>query len=170
MVKDCVFNGPWTEYIYGNEGLNKIGNEIISCAGTTWGKTPVILDYLKKMLAEIQKVPDAKKAIDQAIHNYMIYTGMLGNVVFLNNDEGVILTLSYETNYTIGKDDLVRVLNGRVANVLHQFPRKPDLKKLTDRLYLKSDMTNYLNHKFSRLDLLLHKMLIKLKFRKPVLK
>lgn len=166
-LKDCSFNGSWLQYIYGKEGLDKVGNEIISCAGTTWGKVPVVVDYLKKMLAEIQKVPDAKIAIDQAIHNYMIYTGMLGKVTFLNNDDGVILTLSYEKNYTIDSDNKVRVPNGRIVNVLHQFDRMPDLKAMTDRLYLKSDIENYLRRKINRLALHFHKQLIKYKIRKP---
>lgn len=165
-LKECRFNGPWIQFIYGKEGLDKIGEEVISCAGTTWGKVPAVLDYLEKMLAEIRKVPDAKIAIDQAIHNYMIYTGMLEQLHFLNNDDGVILTLSYEKNYTIGSDDLVRVTNGRVVNVLHQFDRMPDLKTLTDRLYQQGRIDNYLTRKINKTGLLLHSWLVRNKLRK----
>ncbi|MDZ4792713.1 MAG: hypothetical protein SGI83_00385 [Bacteroidota bacterium] len=165
-LKDCSFNGPWMKYVYGQEGMAKVGDKIISCAGTTWGKVTDVMAYLVKMLEEIRKVPDAKKAIDQALHNYMIYTGMLDNLKFLNNDDGVILTLSYEKNYTIDKEDKVRVLNGRVVNVLHQFDRMPDLKKLTDRLYLKGHLQNKFNHKFNKLGLLIYKQMVKYKIRK----
>jgi hypothetical protein len=165
-IKDCNYNGPWMEFIYGKEVLNEIGNEIISCAGTTWGTTAAILDYLTKMLTEIAKLPDAKKAIDQAIHNYMIYKKMLPGVKFLTNDDGVILTLSYEHSYTIGADDKVRASNGEVVNTLHQFDRMPDLKKLTDKLYTKGKYIDKFLHYYYRMELSLHKLFLKAGLRK----
>ncbi len=164
-LKDCRFNGPWLEFIYGKQALDEIGNEIISCAGTTWGTTDAILDYLSKMLKEIEKLPDAHKAIDQAIHNYMIWKNILPAVKFLNNDDGVILTLSYEHDYTIDSDNKVRASNGRVANVLHQFDRMADLKPLSDKLYQKDNLWNFILHRYYRFELLLHKVLMRLKLR-----
>lgn len=134
-IKECDHNRPWVEFIYGTEGLEKIGDEVISCAGTTWGKTTVVIDYLSRMLSEIEKLDDAVTAIDQAIHNYIIYTRGVDKVRFLKNDEGVVLTLSYEDNYFINELDQVCVGDGRVVGTIHQFPRKPDLLELTDRRF-----------------------------------
>jgi hypothetical protein len=162
-IRDCSFNGRWVEFIYGKEGLSDIGNNIISCAGTTIGTTEIILDYLAEVLSEIEKLADAKTAIDQAIHNYLIYKHRLNDVKFLSNDDGVILTLSYEHNYVIGEDDLVRAPNGRVVNILHQFDRMPDLKPLSDRLYRKNNGWNFFLHKYYRFKLTVHKILLDLK-------
>jgi len=165
-IQDCSFNGRWVEFIYGKAGLNEIGNNIISCAGTTIGSIDVILDYLSKMLSQIEKLPDAKTAIDQAIHNYLIYKNKLNDVMFLTNDDGVVLTLSYEHSYVIGKDDLVRASNGRVVNVLHQFDRMPDLKPLSDKLYSKDTWWNFLRHRYYRFTLSMHKILLQLKLKR----
>ncbi|MBI5857852.1 MAG: hypothetical protein HZB42_09380 [Sphingobacteriales bacterium] len=164
-LKDCRFNGPWMEFIYGRKVLDEIGDNIISCAGTTWGKVDAMLDYLTRMLQEIEKLKDAKKSIDQAIHNYMIWKHMLPDVKFLNNDDGVVLTLSYEHDYTIGADDKVRASNGRIVNVLHQFDRMADLGLLSDKLYRKNNLWNFILHRYYRFELLLHKILLKLKLR-----
>lgn len=160
-IRDCRFNGKWMDYIYGQDVLNEIGDNIISCAGTTWGTTSAILDYLEKMLGEIQGVPDAVMAIDQANHNYLIWKSKLPGVHFLNNDDGVVLTLSYEHDYIIGADKQVRVANGRVVNVLHQFDRMPDLKALTDDLYQKNNTWNRFLKRYYQALLMLHKVLLK---------
>jgi hypothetical protein len=165
-IRECRFNGKWMEFIYGKQVLDEIGDQIISCAGTTWGTTPAILDYLERMLAEIEKLPDAHKAIDQAIHNYLIWTGQLPEVKFLNNDEGIILTLSYEHDYTIGEDDKVRAANGRVVNVLHQFDRMADLKPLSDKLFQPDTWWNLFRRRYFQGELLLHKILLRYKLRK----
>lgn len=165
-IRECRFNGTWMEFIYGKEVLDQIGGEIISCAGTTWGTMPAILDYLERMLAEIEKLPDAHKAIDQAIHNYLIWKKQLPDVKFLNNDDGVILTLSYEHNYTIGADDLVRAANGRVVNVLHQFDRMPDLKQLSDKRFQPDTWWNLFRRRYFQAQLMFHKVLLKYKLRK----
>lgn len=165
-LRDCSFNGRWLEFIYGKQGLDEIGDNIISCAGTTWGTTRSMLDYLEKMLSEIEKLPDAKTAIDQAIHNYLLYKHVLQDVHFLTNDDGIVLTLSYEHSYTIGADDLVRASNGRVVNVLHQFDRMADLKPLSDKLYRKNNWLNFALHWYYRFTLTVHKKLIKFGLRK----
>jgi hypothetical protein len=162
-IKDCSYNSPWMRYIYGQEALDGIGNNLISCAGTTWGKVDIILGYLEKMLGEIEKVPDAKVAIDQAIHNYMIYTGMLDNVSFLTNDGGVVLTLSYEKNYSIDREGRVRVGDNKLVKVLHQFNRYPDLDALTDKLFMSKTDINFIKFRVFKAELSLHKMVKKLK-------
>jgi rubrerythrin len=171
-IRTCSYNSKWVDYIYGEEVLKQLGDECISCAGTTWGKEEVIIDYLYKMLQELQKVKDAKIAIDQAIHNYMIYTGMLGEVGFLKNDEGVVLTLSYEEDYTIDKSNVVRVKDDAVVKVIHQFHRRPDLVKATDKAYLSIPPVNTFNYYLSKAWLRVYKrMQEKKKSRnnKPVL-
>jgi hypothetical protein len=165
-LKDCSFNGRWLEFIYGKKGVEEVGENIISCAGTTWGDTEAMLDYLTKMLQKIEKLPDAKTAIDQAIHNYMIWKKMLPQVTFLNNDDGVILTLSYEKGYTIEADDKVRAANGRLVNVLHQFDRMPDLKALSDKLFGNGKYIDKGLHYYYRMGIVVHKLLLKTGVRK----
>jgi len=127
-IRECAYNGPWMEFIYGKEVLDRIGDNRISCAGSTWGKEAAMKDYLERMLAEIEKLSDGKKAIDQAIHNYLIYTNQIPELSFLYNDGGVILTLSYEKNYKIDPNGKVRVGQDLLVKMLHQFDRYPDLK------------------------------------------
>lgn len=166
VIRDCNYNGPWMRYIYGDAALEQLGGNRISCAGSTWGKEAAIKDYLERMLQEIVKVPDAKIAIDQAIHNYLIYTHALPDVKFLYNDGGVILTLSYEKNYVIGEDGKVRVSGDKLVKMLHQFDRYPDLKALTDKQFMGHPFPALVRKYFYKADLHLHKLMMKTGLRR----
>jgi len=157
VIKDCSYNGRWMKFIYGDAVLEQLGGNRISCAGSTWGKEAAMNDYLVRMLQEIEKLPDARTAIDQAIHNYLIYTHAIPAIEFLYNDGGVILTLSYEKNYRISEKGEVLVADDRLVKMLHQFDRYPDLKALTDRRFLGNPLVNLLNKLLYRVDLQLHK-------------
>ena len=166
VIRDCSYNGRWMKFIYGDTVLEQLGGNRISCAGSTWGRETAMNDYLVRMLTEIEKLPDAKTAIDQAIHNYLIYTNALPAVEFLYNDGGVILTLSYEKSYSVNAKGLVVVSDNKLVKMLHQFDRYPDLKLLTDRQYLKAPLLNLLNKYFFKADLMMHKILCRFGFRK----
>jgi hypothetical protein len=165
MIRNCKFNGPWMLFAYGEAMLEELGDKRISCAGTTWGKVDVVLDYLVKMLREIEKTPDAKITIDQALHNYMIYKGVLKDVSFLKNEGGVILTMSYEKDYKVD-NGLIRVGDNKLVKVIHQFNRYEDLNVLTDKIYLSYPAVNFLKERLYKTDLFIHKALTSLKLRK----
>jgi len=162
-IADCPFNGKWINFIYGIDGLSKVGQNVISCAGTTWGSSNEIVKYLEKMLESIEKLVDASTAIDQAIHNYLIYTNQLNNVKLIGNDEGIVLTFSHETNYSITNDNKVLAKNGRFVNVLHQFDRVKELRKMTDKMYLTDTAQKYFIHQWNKTLLLGKRVKNKLK-------
>lgn len=166
VIRDCSYNGRWMKFIYGETVLEQLGGNRISCAGSTWGREAAMNDYLVRMLQEIEKLPDAKTAIDQAIHNYLIYTNALPALEFLYNDGGVILTLSYEKNYRINDQGEVLVADDRLVKMLHQFDRYPDLKALTDRQFLSNPIWDLIVKGYFKADLTMHKLLLRAGLRR----
>jgi hypothetical protein len=81
----------------------------------------------------------------------------------VGNDEGIVLTLSYEKNYSVTTDNKVLAANGRLVNVLHQFDRMPDLKELTDKLFLTNSFRNYWIHQWHEANRFKKKAIKKLK-------
>jgi hypothetical protein len=77
----------------------KIFDETMLCSGSTIGTRQGMLDYLTSMTTEMRewmKHPDCCcnniHGDDQAIHNYLFYTGKLPNAVAIPNRMGTVNT------------------------------------------------------------------------------
>ncbi len=125
---DTTHNAQWIIDTLGQQALEEIGNQYISCAGTILGTYDAMLNYLKQMVTYLLTTPSAF-GCDQAIHNYLIHSGKLQTLSLENNGEGSVLTIGRIPHGTIKTDSSGNLLNmdGSIPNTLHQYDRHPDI-------------------------------------------
>lgn len=128
-INSCPYNSGWINDIFGHNGLNEIGSNMISCAGVTIGDYKSIIIYLETMIDYINKM-GKKNCVDQGIHNYIIYhrENILRNKVNLKlyeTGKGPVFTMGHVSEKDIIFNDKGFVINddGSIANVLHQYDR-----------------------------------------------
>jgi hypothetical protein len=110
-------------------------NQVVSCAGTTFGDTPTIITYLSQLVALSLRTRKLRKIAggdDQAVHNYMIYEKLLPAMTLHANEEGAVLTTtSPMTMKSLSMDANGRLVDksGKIIPILHQYDRVPGLKE-----------------------------------------
>ena len=134
MIKNSSVNSKWIMRTVGKKELNKINNNYISCCGTVIGKFNNILNYCEEMKNHIARFPYRRSLHSklfgrkhlthvQGIQNYLVYSGILKNIGFYNNQNGNVATLhtakSLKFNY---KNRLVNAKEEEYA-VVHQYDR-----------------------------------------------
>lgn len=84
------WNRQWIMDGYGEEGLTAIGKNPILCAGTVFGPSDHIAEYLLAMSGEVQRVGvDTTRRIgDQPLHNHLAYTGRLPEYSVSSAEDG----------------------------------------------------------------------------------
>ena len=103
LISTCKYNSKWMKNAFGKKVLKEIGKKYISCAGVTIGDTSSILDYLTKMINYLTQINARKWGIDQAVHNYLIYTKQLNDLKLFENEQGPVINLAYKKLNTISR-------------------------------------------------------------------
>ena len=118
-------NAQWIREGFGEDALAKIADKSISCSGTTIGSIDSIMAYLKAMIDSFVQLKYHSWGIDQGVHNYIIYQGLVKNVKFYQNFSGPILTMHYtnEEKLRFDSNGYLRNEDGSAINVLHQYDR-----------------------------------------------
>jgi hypothetical protein len=124
----------WLQVVFGPKIRESIQDNGILCAATTLGSMDLMLPYLRRMMVELIKLTP-KQAIrgsfgfDQAIHNWLFWTGALPGAEVKKNFAGTVATLQLEPPERFHYDDQGRLLNldGRPSPVLHQYDRHPEI-------------------------------------------
>ena len=156
------FNSLWIKEAFGEQTLLEIAEKPIICSGTTYGSLLAMIDYTELMIETIKKVRD-HGCKDQGIHNYLIHTNKLPNVMLHQDDNGPVSTLSLFKPYgSIRINDKLLVIDqtDNVINIVHQYDRHWGLLwKYNKRAFIKKKV-DYLkqfllaikkNRKISRL-------------------
>lgn len=127
-------NTNWVRLAYGQEMLNKIGRNQISCSGVTYGDGVAMEKYLQLMSQEILRLSRVAVNIgiggtDQGIHNVLLWTGKLGDCVFLESLESAVATLNGVDSSQLHLNVEGRLLNrdGGIVSVVHQYDRVPKI-------------------------------------------
>jgi len=127
LIGECDWNRGWVRVIYGQEGLDKVKDRPISCSGVTIGPAPEVLDYLNLMCEEFAKTTVALGGIDQGVHNYLLWTNRLDNILDRVNFnlEGPVMTMGYMPGEIFKFDSRNRLtnLNSKPAHIVHQHDR-----------------------------------------------
>ncbi len=124
-------NMAWLRQGFGDRIISQIADKGISCSGTTIGSHASIMRYLEAMVNTLLKLKAHPWGIDQGVHNYILYQGLVKNVKFYKNFQGPILTIHYLNDETLRFDKQGFLINedGSIINVLHQYDRlKPEIK------------------------------------------
>lgn len=135
-INSCPYNSGWIKDIFGNNMLDEIGSNMISCAGVTIGDYKSIIIYLETMIDCINRI-GKKNCVDQGIHNYIIYQkenreNNLRNKINLRlfeTGKGPVFTMGYvkEKDIIFNNDGFIINNDGSIANVLHQYDRHPGI-------------------------------------------
>ena len=124
------FNSTWLQDLYGDEGVRALGDQVISCSGVTLGRREGMLTYLRTMDREVRRHSFPLGPHDQAIHNWLLYTGQLPGATAVANGRGRVQTMGAQPEIYLASDGMVVNPDGTVPAVLHQYDRH---RALTER-------------------------------------
>jgi hypothetical protein len=134
-IEDQPRNCEWLEQIYGAspEALNELWPKKVICSGVTLGSAAQILAYLDLMCAEfIEQLPRLayKEYLDQAVHIKILYSKNHNlDLRLTDNSKGSIVHLAtsdlseFDDNWSDG----LRLKDGRMVSIVHQYDRHPGL-------------------------------------------
>jgi hypothetical protein len=126
LLGNCNHNGTWYQRLYDNDGLEKVKDQYILCAGTTIGKRDTIVEYIKKLVTEVDRLSELGRAYgncDQAIHNYLAYNGYFDNYRINQNGQGLVSTMHHSKILTFNRQGQMLNDDGTPTPVIHQYDR-----------------------------------------------
>jgi hypothetical protein len=112
-------NRKWLQAALGDGILSKLGERPIVCAGVTIGPQRLVVSYLSVMIESLLKLRHQSVGLDQAVHNYILHTGLVPEARLIPNGSGAVATLGI-----VPREDVYGLLD---APVLHQYDRHPAL-------------------------------------------
>ena len=133
-LRDDPANAEWFQLAGGADALARFGDCPISCAGTTYGTTRRVLEYLDKMiehmngaLAELATHRDG----DQGVHNFLLRSGQLPQARLELSFQSHVLTMHWLDSGELRWNDRNQIVNhdGSVISLLHQYDRRADVKE-----------------------------------------
>ena len=128
------WNSRWMRSTYGQEQLRAVADNPVSCSGVTFGDGESMRTYLDAMIAEFltMPLPACWLGCDQAPHNFLLWTGTIGQAEQMRPLESPIATLNaIEPDELEIRGGLLRNRDGDVASIVHMYDRLPGL---TERL------------------------------------
>jgi len=132
-IQSCSKNSWWIKELLGEEALDRIKENFISCSGTTIGSQEEIQRYLEEMTKVLrQNLRCCNRAgIDQGAHNYLVWNKLLPNINVIHNLSGIVLTMHSmkREHWHIYNDGLILIEGGKIPNTVHQYDRYPDATK-----------------------------------------
>ena len=128
-------NASWIRRLYGDDVLEAVADNPISCAGVTFGNRGPLMAYLQAMIREIAKLTvriAGGQGYDQGIHNVVLRTGRVQAATVHENGVGPVYTVHSVPDAEIPLDSRNQVLrgDGRPVAVVHQYDRSPLLNGL----------------------------------------
>jgi hypothetical protein len=136
-IAECGWNSGWVSDCFGQEGLNKVGREIISCSGTSLATWRSAVVYAKMMGDEMATNKCERNGADQGVHNYFVYSGKLdealqeigSKMVLVDNENGFVGTV--QSMNSLKMDKFGRLVNDKREPyaVVHQYDRSDLLKE-----------------------------------------
>jgi len=127
FFKNCKHNAPWLAGIYGSERVEQVNDEYVICSGTTMGTRSGIIEYLKTMSTEIQRLEVSGRPLaggeDQPVHNHLIYDGRFTNFNINQNGIGPICTMHHSKTLSFNRAGQLLNDDGSVIPVVHQYDR-----------------------------------------------
>ena len=129
-IGTCPSNSAWMRCGFSEAVLNELAAKPIACAGTIFGTTNAIRNYLKQKV-HILCQKKQRRSIDQATHNFILYKEPPPALRVFDNDAGPVLTMGYVSSEKLRFNQHGLLVNsaGRVFNTLHQYDRHPDLRE-----------------------------------------
>lgn len=124
------WNAKWLREAYGEDTLRRLADRPIACSGVTYGDRASMQAYLKAMLLEFTHLGSdacATSAIDQGVHNYLLWAGKLPQAHHLITLRSTLATLALVEEGELRFDAHGRLVNldGSAISLVHQYDRWP---------------------------------------------
>ncbi len=125
------WNARWIKAAFGPDVLAEIGDNRVTCAGVTFGDAGAILSYVQAMVQQLLSM--RLRAFigqgDQGLHNYLVWTGQLGEVHHMESMRSPIVTLNgvAYSELQFGPDARLVNPDGSTISIIHQYDRTPQL-------------------------------------------
>lgn len=125
----CNINSNWMRKCYDADTLSAYAEKNVVCSGTTVGTYTLILKYINLMCNEVEKRIKDRIEIswgeDQAMHNYLYYSGQLPEAQVRAHGHSEVQTLHHEKYFLFDKDCYLLNRDGARVPVIHQYDRHP---------------------------------------------
>uniref|UniRef100_A0A6T8PIA8 Nucleotide-diphospho-sugar transferase domain-containing protein n=1 Tax=Hemiselmis andersenii TaxID=464988 RepID=A0A6T8PIA8_HEMAN len=121
-------NKGWVLKCFGQEGLDEIGREVVSCAGVTMSGWSAALVYVSLM---VDTILSKSTCIDQGVHNYLIYSGKLQRsispapLVVVPLEQGVVAQVQSMPPQSVWRNKIGQIVTptGIPYAIVHQYDR-----------------------------------------------
>lgn len=130
-----------------NEEYFKIADEQVISDGTIISSVDKFLEFTDTLWQTISNLSNIN---DQGAINYLIhYQKILNDSIRITDNYGPIITISTSGNNKISVDSDNNVLNlkGKIAGIVHQYDRKPEIVKKINKKYSDDILNKYFNNK-----------------------
>ena len=132
-IHTCEKNSWWITEMLGDEALQRLGPNHISCGGTIIGCPE---SMYKHFLITTESITNNlgccnRAGIDQAPHHLIVWDQLVPNIHVIPNRAGIILTMqtTKREHWSITDDGLILVDGDKIPNTVHQYDRYPDATK-----------------------------------------
>lgn len=126
-IYDDACNTRWLLMKFGTHIFYEICSRPIICSGTTIAPAKLMCHYLDTMIHYMFLYGGYYKLIDQGVHNYIIYTGKIGPIAFMDNNSRLFLTLGLEDHARINSNGKIEIQDKAIAPIVHQYDRHKEL-------------------------------------------
>jgi hypothetical protein len=157
-IGENEYNAFWVKVLMGEEYLEKVKNEWVSCSGTILGNRKVMLNYLTfitEMISDKGRILDTGDnyfIIDQGAHN--IFCIEFPDMIHKhNNTTGKIFTMSYPNRIILSRSGEFINNQGVLYSIVHQYDRYDFLNKMLRiryELFTFSDLKSFIKKYFLR--------------------
>ena len=117
-------NAESMELAFDKPTLERLSDNPIVCAGITIGPTNLIIDCLEKIIDLFMRAPGegwevpppvagqtsrqkSRAILDQAVHNYLVFSALLPKFTLYPNDGDAVLTVGIEDNVSLNNSGLI---------------------------------------------------------------
>ena len=147
-LEDITLRNPvnknWVkQFCTSNRQYTKIADERVICGGTIISSVDKFIEFSDILW---ETISERSNIIDQGAINYLIYyKKILNDSVVITNNHGPIMTICVTKRNKISLDSDNNVLNfdGKIAAVVHQYDRKPDIVRKFNNKYNDAVLNKY---------------------------
>lgn len=132
-IRDQYLNKFWVEQDYGTDIFEKINNDTIICAGTTYGGIILVIEMVIEILVRINKNY-------QATLNYLCRSGNVNAVIEPNDGNSLVWTIgtkidTEQDDFYKFREHLVTTLDNVAPPIIHQYDRHSRIKEMLENYY-----------------------------------
>lgn len=127
-IDKCKTNSRWIKRLYGNNVLNQINKNRISCSGITLGKRENMIEYCDLMVDEIKNFKyrsinpfSVGLGSDQGNHNKLIHSAKYNSAKKFYNKDCFVVNISNSDPSIVEYKNNNFFIKNRKISVLHQY-------------------------------------------------